>query len=207
MSKMSAIHTFNQWALEGKDEKMKANHFPSYLCMKDIIQERFSTKEGLVVADIGCGNGWATKDLLSMPGISQAYGYDGAETMVGIAQENPSGAIFAQADLNNWSPGRQFDIIYSMEFLYYLNNPLQVLSNIHDKWLKPGSLFIAGIDHYQENKPSLLWEQNLNVAMYTRSAQEWEDMMGDCNFINTHQVQVNQKDDWAGTLIFWGTKK
>ena len=80
--KNKATEVFNQWAQNGKDEGMKNNHFSSYTHIKEIIQSNLSKKEGLEIADIGCGNGWATDDLLKEEYISKATGFDGAKKMI-----------------------------------------------------------------------------------------------------------------------------
>jgi len=65
---------------------------------------------------------------------------------------------------------------------------------------------VAGIDHYQENKSSLSWPEDLNVSMQTKTAKEWKNLLIQNNFINCNATQVNQKEEWSGTLIFWGRK-
>ena len=204
--KNKAIDVFNQWAQNGKDEGMKKNHFDSYVHIKDIIKKEFQGAENIAVADIGCGNGWATADLLKESFISKSCGYDGAEKMIEKAQSSISGPSFFHSNLNNWSPNQKFDIIYSMEVIYYLKNPQDFIQKCYKKWLNPNGLFIAGIDHYKENKPSLSWSKDLNVLMQTKSISDWKNALIHNNFSNCRVKQVNQKDNWSGTLIFWGRK-
>ena len=93
-----------------------------------------------------------------------------------------------------------------MEFLYYLKDPQNFIKNCFNRWLKPGGFFIAGIDHYQENTSSLLWEKDLGVAMQTKTVYEWKNILKQTNFIKNETLQVNQKEGWQGTLVFWGKK-
>ena len=204
--KNKATEVFNKWAQNGKDEGMKKNHFDSYIQIKNIIKKEFQGATNIAVADIGCGNGWATADLLQESFITRSCGYDGAEKMIEKAQLNTSEPCFFQANLNNWTPGQQFDVIYSMEVIYYLKDPKNFIHQCYKKWLKPNGLFIAGIDHYKENRPSLSWPEDLNVLMQTKSINDWKNILIQNNFNNCNVKQVNQKEDWSGTLIFWGRK-
>ena len=70
--------------------------------------------------------------------------------------------------------------------------------------MHPGGLFIAGIDHYKENKQSLSWSEDLNVSMKTKKIEEWKNVLINSGFNSVVARQVNQKKDWKGTLIFWG---
>ena len=204
--KNKATEVFNQWAKNGKDEGMKKNHFDSYIQIKNIIQKEFKGYSNLSFADVGCGNGWATEDLLNEKFITKAYGYDGAPKMIEKAQKNIQGATFFQSNLNNWKPNHKVDIIYSMEVLYYLKEPQKFIEQCYKKWLKPNGLFIAGIDHYKENTPSLSWSENLKVRMQTHSINEWKEFLIKGQFKNSNIKQVNKNKDWQGTLIFWGRK-
>ena len=201
-----ATDVFNKWAQNGKDEGMKKNHFNSYIHIKNIIKKEFQNATNIAVADIGCGNGWATGDLLKENFITKTYGYDGAEKMIKKAQAKIQGPSFFQTNLNEWTPNQQFDIIYSMEVIYYLKDPQNFIQQCYKKWLKPNGLFVAGVDHYQENKSSLSWPEDLNVSMQTKTAEEWKSLLIQNNFINCNATQVNQKEEWSGTLIFWGKK-
>ncbi len=204
--KNKATEVFNKWAQNGKDEGMKKNHFSSYTHIKEIIQSNLNKEEDLEIADIGCGNGWATDDLLKEDYISKATGYDGAKKMIEKAKAIFRAPTFVESNLNNWKPSQRFDLIYSMEVLYYLDNPNNFIKQCSFKWLRPGGLFIAGIDHYKENKPSLSWEEDLKVKMQTKTKNEWKEILVENDLKDCNIIQVNEEEDWAGTLIFWGFK-
>ena len=201
----SAINVFNQWAKTGKDEGMKKNHFPAFKEAKKTIQQ-FCENKTITLADIGCGNGWATDDLNKETFIDKAIGYDGSLEMIEKAKKTYLETDFFRMDLNNWNPKQTFDIIYSMEAIYYLSNPEGFISDCYTKWLKSGGLFIAALDHYKENAESLSWPEDLNVKMQTKSANEWKNILEKNKFKHCNIEYVNQKKDWNGTLIFWGIK-
>ena len=202
----SAISVFNRWAQTGKDEGMKNNHFPAFEEAKNIIKEHCKNKKTTTLSDLGCGNGWGTQILNQEKFIYQAIGYDGSKKMIEKAKRNYPNAKFFKTNLNNWKPNQSFDIIYSMEMIYYLSNPEIFITNCYNQWLNKGGLFIAALDYYKENKESLSWPKDLNINMQTKSSMEWKNILEENNFKNCNIKYVNQKKDWNGTLIFWGTK-
>ena len=42
--------------------------------------------------------------------------------------------------------------------------------------------------------------------MKTKTISEWKEALIKNQFVDTGAMQVNQKDGWSGTLIFWGKK-
>ena len=64
---------------------------------------------------------------------------------------------YIHALLPDYQPSRKFDFVHSMEFLYYLNDPENMLKLFHDHWLEDGGWAVIGIDHYTENEDSLSW--------------------------------------------------
>ena len=200
----TAIDVFNDWAKTGKDEGMKKNHFPAFQEVKKLIKKYSQNKA--ILADVGCGNGWGTDNLNSEEFIDQAMGYDGSPKMIEKAKKNYPNTQFFNMDLNSWAPNQSFDVVYSMEVLYYLESPSQFIKNCYQKWLNAGGLFICAIDHYQENQESLSWPKDLNVNMKTKTSNQWKNILEENKFKNCNIKHVNQNKDWNGTLIFWGIK-
>ena len=201
-----AIEVFNEWATVGRDEGMKKNHFPAFKKIKKIIKTKYCDQEKLTIGDFGCGNGWATDNLMNESIIDLAIGYDGSEEMIYKARQRFSKPMFKKTNLNHWREKKQFNIIYSMEFLYYLEDPKTFICSTCDKNLKDNGMFIAGIDHYLENKSSLKWSKDLNVKMQTKKIEDWKNYLKIAGLRNIKHKQVNQKENWNGTLIFYGQK-
>ena len=201
-----AVEVFDNWAKTDKDEGMKKNHFPAFQEIKKIIKEHYQGSPKNKLADIGCGNGWATENLEKENYITQAHGYDGSPNMIKKAQKKHPYIVFSQADLNCWTPNQKFDIIYSMEVIYYLNNPERFIKECYEKWLNPGGMFIAGIDHYDENKESLIWPSDLGVEMQTKTTKQWKNILEKNQVIQCKTKHFNASKNWKGTLIMWGIK-
>ena len=201
-----ATEVFNSWAKLGKDEGMQKNHFPAFLEIKKIIKKVFKAHKNIKLVDFGCGNGWATDGLLKEKNVDQAVGYDGSDQMIKKAKKLFIKPRFIKADLNQWKSQRSFNIIYSMEFLYYLESPEAFIKLVCKQHLKKNGIFIAGIDHYLENKQSLGWSTDLNVRMELKSIKEWKALLKGAGLKNVESVQTNKKPNWAGTLIIYGFK-
>ena len=50
------------------------------------------------------------------------------------------------------SSPEKFDVIHSMEVLYYLEDPALTVKKITDSWLHNEGRLIAGVDLYYENQ-------------------------------------------------------
>ena len=56
------IKTFDEWAQDGRDEKMASNHSKSVKRILSIINEKTNKfKTPFSFLDLGCGNGWVYK--------------------------------------------------------------------------------------------------------------------------------------------------
>ena len=64
-------------------------------------------------------------------------GVDGSEEMIRKARSRGDGE-FHHIRLPGWKPPRKYDLVHSMEFLYYLDDPISMLSEVHDHWVAPG---------------------------------------------------------------------
>jgi len=110
-------------------------------------------------------------------------------------------------ELSTWKPSEKVEIVHSMEVLYYFKNPLIVLNNIHNNWLKENGKFIMGIDFYFENQPSHNWPEKTNVSIMTLlSIKQWGDLFIKAGFKNIETFRSGEKNDWKGTLIIMASK-
>ena len=136
----------------------------------------------------------------------QCTGIDGSESMITKAKSiDADGDYFCQK-LPGWTPEEKVDFVISMEFLYYLKEPLKFLSELNKDWLNENGILAIGIDHYLENTSSLSWSESLGVSMTTLSIQEWAKGFEDAGFSNIEFYQYGAKQNWAGTLVIIGQK-
>ncbi len=201
MAKKAATEVFSQWALIGKDEGMERGHAASVKAMLELALPKVKSEFSAI--DLGCGNGWVVR-LLSEMGASHSEGVDGAIEMIKKAQEKDSGHKYSHGMLPEWSPEKRFDLVHTMEFLYYLDDPIEMISTIHDEWLSDGGVLVAGVDHYLEHEDSLTWPEHVGVHMTTMSIEEWKDAVESAGFTGVEIHQVAAKEGFPGTLVMLG---
>ena len=200
------INTFNLWAKNGRDEKMERNHTDAVNRMIDIINDETSKlDQPFKFLDLGCGNGWVVRMMGQHNNCKYSMGIDGAKNMIKKAKSYNIGN-FEEADIESYYYKSKFDIIFSIETLYYINDINQLFHTLYNKGLKNHGIFIIGIDHYKENIPSLNWEEEYNLTINTLSIDEWHDLFLSHGFRNIKIYQHGKNNDWQGTLILIGTK-
>ena len=203
MADRDATEVFSEWALRDRDLGMESGHAASVGEMLPIALSRLDGPFSAI--DVGCGNGWVCRVLEQADGCTLAVGVDGSEEMIRKARSRGDGE-FHHALLPEWRPERRFSLVHTMEFLYYLRDPLSMLSAIHDDWLEPGGVLVAGVDHYLENEDSLDWSIGLSVHMTTLSEGQWRQGMLDAGFVDVEVRRVGLKEGFVGTLAMFGTK-
>jgi trans-aconitate methyltransferase len=183
----AATEVFGEWALAGKDAGMETGHAPAVQAMLaaalPLLSDNFSA------IDLGCGNGWVVRLLNTMTG-GVVEGVDGSLPMIEKARSiGPAGSYHCEV-LPDWVPPHKVDLIHSMEFLYYLEDPAGMIQQIHDHWLNPGGIFVMGVDHYAEHEASLAWPEHVGVAMTTLTIQQWTQALEDAGFTQIQSAQV-----------------
>lgn len=205
MTRLSAVELFSNWADIGKDEGMELGHSNSVEVMISAAIKRINNPFKSI--DVGCGNGWAVRRLANLPECSSSCGVDGSESMIRKARLiDPEGKYFV-GSLPNWTPQEKFDLVISMEFLYYLDMPFFFLELIIENWLKPGGCLVVGIDHYLENEQSIEWPEKLGVHMTSLSTGAWIEGFEKAGLRNVEHLIAGENDEWGGTLIIIGEKE
>jgi len=199
------INTFNEWAKLGKDKSMAKNHESSVDRMFEIINEKSKFNDSFNFLDLGCGNGWVIRKIMEYKNCISATGLDGSENMINIANSYKIGNFYKE-NIEQYTFKKKFDIIFSMETLYYIKNVDNLLNDIYLNGLNNGGLLIIGIDHYKENIPSLNWGNDYNLDINTYSINQWQTKFINCNFKNVSSIQHDKKNDWEGTLIISAEK-
>lgn len=203
----NAIEVFGEWAENGKDEGMEKGHASSVnAILKFALKERILINKSFNFLDLGCGNGWVVRKLINEPLCNIALGVDGAEQMISNAKKRGEEENYIHSDIEDYQPCTMFDLVHSMEVMYYLSDPLSVIKKIEDSWLNPDGRLIIGLDLYYENKDSHSWEAKVNTPMLMLKESEWIDLFNQAGFLDVESWQVNKSQDWAGTLVVTGKK-
>jgi len=198
---------FGKWAEEGKDVGMEKGHATS---VKDMLhfalQERNNIGKKFSFLDLGCGNGWAARKVSKNTLCTDAIGLDGAEQMIINAKKTEGQVEYIHADINSYVPNRKFDLIHSMEVLYYLEDPAKKVKKFNNDWLEDQGRLIIGIDHYYENLDSHSWEEKVGTPMLMLKEAEWLDIFFESGLNDVKSWRSNPSKDWSGTLVLTGKK-
>ena len=201
------IEIFGKWAEEGKDVGMEKGHATSVKDMLDFaLQERSNIGKNFSFLDLGCGNGWAARKVAENTLCTNAVGLDGAEQMIINAKKIAGQVEYIHADINSYIPNRKFDLIHSMEVLYYLEDPAKKVKSFTNDWLEDQGRLITGIDHYYENLDSHSWEEKVGTPMLMLKEAEWLAIFNESGLGDIKSWRSNQSKEWAGTLILTGRK-
>ena len=202
-----ATDVFGEWAETGKDKGMAEGHAVSVDEMVSFaLKERFHIGKNFSFLDLGCGNGWVVRNVTKNPLCERAVGIDGAKQMIANAESFGGNAKYILTDINSFESDEKYDVIHSMEVLYYLKDPLIIVQKISESWLNEGGRFIAGIDLYYENADSHSWQDKVGTPMIMLHESEWLDIFKQAGLKNIKTWRSNQQETWAGTLILTGTK-
>ena len=200
------IETFNNWAKLNKDKSMEKGHSSSVDRMFKILNDKTNLLNSTFsFIDIGCGNGWVIRKVLKNPHCHYALGIDGAENMIKKALIYKKGD-FIQTNIENFKFKKKFDVIFSMETLYYLKNIGNFIDNVYNNGINAKGSIIIGIDHYKENTTTLTWEKEYNLKTKTLSIKEWYEKLSEHNFSAIKIYQHGERKNWEGTLILHAQK-
>ena len=72
------------------------------------------------VVDLGCGPGNVTPLLRQRWPDAEIIGLDNSDEMLARARATGTDAAFEKADVSNWQPDRNFDVIYSNAALQWI---------------------------------------------------------------------------------------
>ena len=206
MSYMREVRdVFDEWAESGKDLGMETGHADAVEEMLEFsLKERSEIGEQFSFLDLGCGNGWATRNVYREPLCNRAVGVDGANKMIINARSRGLGEHYVHADLATYDPKEKFDLIHSMEFVYYLADPEELIYRIVNSWLNEGGRLIFGLDFYFENTESHTWPKKLNIPMFMLKETEWINLFKATGLKEVTSWRANETMDWAGTLVITG---
>jgi len=205
MEMRKATDVFHDWALAGKDSGMESGHSFAVSEMLDFIfKDAEEATEKFSAIDVGCGNGWVVRLLDNHDLCEFAEGIDGAEAMIEKAKKIDPSGNYSISNLPEFKPNRKYDYLHSMEFLYYLDDPREMLRLFCDEWINHGGWAVIGIDHYLEHEESLGWPEHVGVKMTTLSTEQWIEAWKDAGFSNITHWQAGKKS--PGTLVIAGKK-
>jgi SAM-dependent methyltransferase len=191
---------FTEWAATDRDFGMEKGHAAAVEEMLAAAIASLGPERTYTAIDAGCGNGWVVRRLRQSQRCLAAIGVDGSAGMIAKARALDPQGSYVNADLTSWDPPHTVDLVVSMEVLYYVEDPVTLLTRIAKHWLRPGGYAVIGIDHYEENAASLRWPTYVGTRMTTWSEERWLAALEDAGFRRVHAWRAAPARDWAGTL-------
>ena len=200
--------TFDKWAKNGRADLMEKEHGKNVIKILKII----SFDKPFLFLDFGCGNGWVVRRISKDPHCKKAVGIDKSKNMILEANKKKTAnkEKYINKNIENFKSKDKFDVIFSMESLYYVKSIELALKKIY-KLLKPGGRFFCGIDFYSDNAATVKWAKKMKIQMHSHSKQEWKNFFKDTGFeTKIKQVKdLKNKKKWKrefGTLFIIGKK-
>jgi len=157
--------------------------------------------------DLGCGNGYTVR-LVSARYGATAVGVDASSEMIAKARSlsphSPDVSFVCASFPRHSLPERSFDVVFSMESMYYMVDLDEALRAVLEL-LKPGGVFACAVDFYQENTASLGWPGYVGTDMKLLSAQEWRSALEAAGFgaISQRRVVIPEgeaQEPWHATV-------
>ncbi len=153
-------------------------------------------KEGIDVADLGCGSGHAINLMAQAFPNSRFTGYDFSEEGIAAARAEAkemglSNASFQVQDLASMSGTNQFDVITVFDAIHDQAKPRDVLKNIYDL-LRPAGVFFC-VDIQASSNLHENMEHSLAPSLYSISTM--------------HCMTVSLALDGEGLGTMWGEQK
>jgi ubiquinone/menaquinone biosynthesis C-methylase UbiE len=206
MDKTSQL--FDRWAKTGRAEEMEKGHGITV----NKFLDKLTFNKPFTFLDIGCGNGWVVRKISQLPNCRKAVGIDKSKTMIKKAKEKKTSEneSYFITDLESWKYTGKFDIVFSMESLYY-SVPMEIALKKVYRLLKKQGIFYCGTDFYKDNILTTRWTKDMAVPMDLRSEKEWKKMFKKIGFTTRakHVLDTKNKLKWKrefGTLFVIGKK-
>lgn len=188
---------------------MARGHWP----MTRQILERMDLSAGLRCLDIGCGNGYAVREMARrvVPN-GEAYGIDVAPMMIREALangDNPPNVNFlvSAAECLPFEPAHM-DRLLSVEAIYYMADPLTALQEWR-RVARSGATVWLMVDFYQENPYCHCWADLMEIPMHLYAEREYIALLQKAGFqgVQTERLfnptslneadQANFKPGWG----------
>jgi len=206
MDKTSQL--FDRWAKTGRAEEMEKGHGTTV----NKFLDKLTFNKPFTFLDIGCGNGWVVRKISQLPNCRKAVGIDKSKTMIKKAKEKKTSEneSYFITDLESWKYTGKFDIVFSMESLYY-SVPMEIALKKVYRLIKKQGIFYCGTDFYKDNILTTRWTKDMAVPMDLRSEKEWKKMFKKIGFTTRakHVLDTKNKLKWKrefGTLFVIGKK-
>ncbi len=142
------------------------------------------------ILDAGCGRGVITRLIAGRYADATIDAVDdnakGQEINRTISQKAGFDNIdFITSDLRDFTSGKEYDLIVSVDNLEHIENDIEVMTKYCDM-MKPGGLFLVHVPHYHRRWPLFKKEINFDVPGHVRpgyTKEELEEKVKQAGFV------------------------
>ena len=184
----AAANEFDQWAEAGRAASMAEGH--GGVTRQTLDRWTLGTHD--TVLDVGCGNGWAVREMLNR-GAGRGIGVDLAPKMIALADaarrsDEPSAFHVAPADRLPIADGAVTHIL-NIESIYYYPDPAAAVREWARVSASGGRLAVL-VDLYAENPATHCWIEALDVAVHLLSADDLAGMLSNAGWGDIWTEQI-----------------
>ncbi len=180
---------FNRWAEAGRAEEMEAHHRPFTEPALELMRLRADER----VMDLGCGNGWLSRQIAALVPQGTVVGMDVSEEMLRRAERASAGLanlrfLPGSAQKIPWRDD-SFTRVISVESAFYWPDPAQGLAEIFRVLSARGSLWII-ITYYRDNAYCHHWGAQFAIPTHLLGADEWAELFRRTGFVNVRHRRI-----------------
>lgn len=108
------------------------------------LKSIYNPKDKFTVIDLGCGTGRLLSMIADEFPNATLHGVDGTPEMIHKSQKRLKGrCALIQANLNDYTPPHQYDVVISTTVLHHLNKPEEHFNTIKNSLSSNGHAFIS----------------------------------------------------------------
>ena len=180
------------------------------------LLNRIPLESPKVIFDLGCGTGNGTRIIAARWKSAKVYGLDNSKEMLQKAQLEPGAIQWVEADIENWTPDRAPDLIYSNATLQWVKDHQRLFPRLAG-FLRAGGCLAVQMplswgatshrlmretlaDGDQKGRPLGTEELRQSVARkWVEEAEVYYDLLADCtksiDIWETEYLQVLEGHD------------
>jgi len=159
----------------------------------------YTTDDHFTVLDLGCGTGRLLSMIANQYPNATLHGVDGTPEMIHKSRERLKGrCALIQADLNDYIPQHQYDVVISTTVLHHLDDPEIHLQTIQNALKNNGHAFISefAIDTLPLKLANLWWKYSQPAHKQAWSSRAFQKLITKNDFTINDKAILKPGNFW-----------